>query len=400
MAGAPGIAESLLQQRASQIMKIQPPHAPPSGSLENIIDAQSTFNALFVNILKLDSTLSEASTPTQAAAGSAAFAFGGFPTGAAAAAVAPPFSPTVKRSFSDNVLITREVMDTCTPDLLALFTDSSLSATASKSLSRFVKLAASKLMKAGTRAIFGPSVEPPVQVGPAFQAEHSFAAAGGAHVGTPSARSPVMASPSLHGSLASSFSAGNFAGCDSHDDAAALLSPASLFSIFTPRPPPKPAVEAPRNVFNDLIDETALWQRLRTQLALTPHRAGKLRSMIRLWAQHGVPVADSQTAQTLVAGTTLGQLQHAVQQPCSVSIDDGALKDILVALEKFSSRSLGELGVFSAVGSQESQNPFSSVNPFASITESPGGVATRASRAQQKKPLKSVTYQSYMPYCF
>jgi len=86
----PGTAESLLQQRAAQIMKIQPPHAPPSGSFENIIDAQSAFNSLFVNILKLYNP----KAPVAAAAAAPQLGFGGgsAPSFGGGAAASPVFN--------------------------------------------------------------------------------------------------------------------------------------------------------------------------------------------------------------------------------------------------------------------------------------------------------------------
>jgi hypothetical protein len=323
MSVAPGTAQSLLQQRANQIMKIQPPHAPPSGCLENIIDAQSAFNALFVNIVKLESV--PAASPV-----SLAFSV------AASAPVAP------KRSFSENVRLTHEVMNMCSPELLALFADSSLSATASKSLSRLVKSAASQLKNSESCAVVEASANAHNQLDlstPPTTSCHS-------HDTTLPAPSPAIDSPSFHGSLGSAFSCDTAAEAKQQDSAAPMLSPSSLFSCFSPPlAPAAPDLKA-QNSASVLLDGSALFQRIRTQLQLTPHRATKLKNMMQQWSQNGVVLAGSSAAQTLSPDMTLGQLQYAMQQPCSLNIDADALRDILAALSASASTSLSDLGVF------------------------------------------------------
>lgn len=343
MSVKPGTAETLLQRRASEIMKIQPPHAPPSGSLENIIDAQAAFNALFVNILKLDAPPSEPSAPAAPAAGGGwAVGAGGFGAGAAAAfpAQAPKTvaASVPKKGFSDRVGIAREVMNMCSPELLALFTDSSLSTTASKTLARFVKSAAAKLKESESSRSSAepPTVESLTQLASARESHNvvPFPSASGAGGGGAALlRPPAIASGQDEISSALERSAAGSV------DAAPLLSPVSLFSSFKPK-----VVTA--NVSHLLIDERELCQRFRTQLLLSPHRASKFKSVLLRWASHGVVLAGCSNAVTLAPELTLGQLQHALQQPCSVSIDDASMKDLLAAFEKSPSTTLQELGLF------------------------------------------------------
>ena len=156
MIAKPGTAEALLEQRASHILKIQPPHAPPSGSLENIDDEHKAFNALFVNILKLDAAPKEAAAaPAAGGGGAAAFGFGAAAAGGFGAVASPATAVKVssppaaavgsKKTYGETVRITRQVMSMCTPDLLALFTDISLSPATSNALARFAKRAAAQL---------------------------------------------------------------------------------------------------------------------------------------------------------------------------------------------------------------------------------------------------------------
>jgi hypothetical protein len=102
------------------------------------------------------------------------------------------------------------------------------------------------------------------------------------------------------------------------------------------------------NVTNALEDEITLSKCIRSHLKLTPHRTSKLKNLILFWAANGVLLEDGHIV-TLTPQLALGQLRHALQQPCTLRIDEGALKDITAALLAASTTRLSELGVFQAV---------------------------------------------------
>lgn len=371
MSVKPGTAETLLQRRASEIMKIQPPHAPPSGSLENIIDAQAAFNALFVNILKLDAPPSEPpALAAPAAGGGWGVAAAAFPVQAPKIAAASALSAAPKKGFSDHVRIAREVMNMCSPELLALFTDSSLSSTASKTLARFVKSATSKLKESESSrsSVEPPTVESLTQLASAPESHKVVpfpSASGGGGGGAALIRPPTIASGQAS-ALQHEISSASECSAAGGVDAVPLISPVSLFSSFKPK-------VVIVNVSHLLIDERELCQRFRTQLLLTPHRASKFKSVLLRWASHGVLLAGCGEAVTLAPELTLGQLQHALQQPCSVTIDDGAMKDLLAAFEKSPSRSLRELGLFKEAAAVSAPLPLSAAaEPSASYSPPPG----------------------------
>ena len=276
----PGLAESLLKQKAAQIMRIQPPHAPPSGSLENIIDAQSAFNSLFVNILKLSNPPPSPAAPPAAAPAPLGGLFGGFGAPVAGGgAVAGMFTPGVnasviaqqklsspvlpKNTFGHAVSITREVMGLCSPELLALFTDVDLSAAAMKTLSRFAAMAASNLKRNENTSIIEASCsaadDSPSGQPTAGLKEHSSVVASATQPKpslsiSSTALSAAAAAPDSYGSPktlarggASAPTANHSAESPSSKDmfdapcqprVAPFLCAASLFSSFAPKTPP------------------------------------------------------------------------------------------------------------------------------------------------------------------
>jgi hypothetical protein len=99
------------------------------------------------------------------------------------------------------------------------------------------------------------------------------------------------------------------------------------------------------NVFQALQDEPVIAKCLRSQLALTPHRASKLKFLILQWAQNGLVLEDGRLV-ALSPDLALDRVIYAMQHVHGPTIDESARQDILVAISKARGRSLRELGLF------------------------------------------------------